>query len=322
MQPNDQNQQPQNSGVPSGGYVSPSGADVPEYLHMEPVAELKPKKSKKKIIVGVLIFMLVLLFIGAGIGYWWWMKTEPERKFYAALENLMQTEQVIRGISIATKDGAELRVDAVTTFPHSGKPQSKFDYEYSGGEKLPKLNLGGSIILTGGDYFFAKLDKIPNNSKTTDAVVGRWQKINNNDASKRLLYDNQNLASKFNTSLGYIPLGNFSNSASTSLIEYAKSQRTYVVKQVEPESVDGVQTAVYTLEIDGESLESINSKVASLSGIKYESFGFSKISNAKIWINTVSGKIVKEDITNANKTFTLSITLDYSKKESIKEPQV
>lgn len=287
---------------------------------MDPIVE-KPKKSKKKLFIGIGAILALLLIGGGGYGYWWWMKTEPERDFYSVLDTMMSTRYLERQYIISHQSkNFVITIDAQNDFKDLAQPTSKISYSYvqkaSADKQSTQLEIAGDIITLKAKKISARLTK-----GDTKASDGKWANFSEADVAAMAEYDPFKAQGFINTYLDIIPMGGLGGGQKATVLDYMKSQGVYSVTA--KEGVDsGNKGSVYTVKTSGENLEKLSTFMAKTLNTNVASIAENKaISSFKVWTNGV-GRITKITLplTTDSGTGSCEISVSYPSSVSIEEP--
>ncbi len=315
MQPNDQNQQPLALQPTQNGYVSPSGADVPEYLHMDPIVE-KPKRSKKKLFMGIGAILALLLIGGGGYGYWWWVKTEPERKFYQALEYSMTAKYAERGYIATSKDSAtKIDISVRSDFSNVYSPASSLSYSLA----LSGATLSADIVTSKSMGTFGRLIQRPDDRLNKNVQNDQWYNLS---AGGSTVFDPLGLAAALNSPAGIVPTGGFVKQKRDQILSDIKEKQVYRIQSHKQEK--GYTT--YEVQFNKQELGKVLQGIAAAYGVK---------NSATLTVDNVDGQgvFIVNDKTNhfsrisyvtkvgEQPSLTWNLTINYPESLTVNEPE-
>lgn len=346
MQPNQQDTNNSQGQPPvPGGYVSPTGANVPEYLHMEPVADpvvaAQKRKKKKLIVLAIVLIVVMLATIGAAI-YWYMQHNDPQARLYRALERQMQTSYMSRTYdtkdSVGSENEKKSSYKAETDLSDPVNPKSRGSFTESGyvnGNKSDKYIISTEEIMT---KFPTSVFRFTDQTITSVArplrTTGKWYEysylLNRNDTSRKEIQydlDGQIDLSEINTAQGIVLSGNLHREQRDSLMAYIKKNETYPITDTQTVSIDGSAAVQYTIKIDRKKINELNNEAKSLLGLQY----FLKLStdsspdeSLRLLVDNKTDRIVKMVYSYAypysNRKFERSMMLSYPSALSIAEP--
>lgn len=294
MQPNDQNQQPQNPTTPSGGYVSPSGADVPEYLHMEPVADLVAVSRKKRrmrfILLSSVIVPIILIGLGA-LGYWMWLQNTPQEKFYRALEKQMHVNYVKRSIDLK-KGGSSAMTVALTDT--SNPIQTKSDMTISEGA-VGKTN----FIVLDSNRYAVSVESASSEAAQGELQLNQWYDVPFHTAARKEVgYWIDEIGSPLilNSVQGLALIGNFSDGQRSRLMDYIRTQNVYRVLNVRTVVDHDIKLTGYNVQLSLDRLNALNKQAVKLLELK-QLFTIQKpypgYQEIVFWVSEATGMLTK-----------------------------
>lgn len=285
---------------------------------MDPIVE-KPKKSKKKLFIGIGAILALLLIGGGGYGYWWWMKGEPERKFYEALANMMSIDYLERKyatVSDQSQLGEKITVTSQTDFSQSNGPLSRINYSLIemdvDKEDAKAASINGELFNINKSTVSARLTERQNIPGSVS--INAWTTIPVNDEKLMSTYDPLGLQSSINSVFLFIPMGHFSPSQKDSIIEYAKTQKIYTIRNSEYSIVDGHDTIVYTLGVSESGMTSLSGMTRKIVGASTATSpkDFAPTGTLRIWVDE-RARIVRCMVPlEANNINGLTLQIDYS----------
>lgn len=340
MQPNQQdNNNWQNQPPADGGYVSPTGANVPEYLHMEPVADLNARRPKKRKLITVAIAIISTVILGAAVfGIVIWLQGASERRFYQALDSLMQTAYVARNISTTTSVGDDFfqqsrsaTIDAQSDFSNPAKPMSSYSYKYSyesndtTRQESTKEKAAADVVVLDESRYMTRFKEY-SRLTTKNIQIGTWYEISaSNDDYTKQLFDPGSLRNSINSSIGVVFMGTFDDNKRRSMIDSIQKNKVYTINQTHTEKIQDHSYSVYTVTVNvAKFLEA--SKILYGFSVGDQPTGIDTSSNEiEIWIdektNLIVKTITKTRMQNLNNLSTNTTTqYRYSEKISITIP--
>jgi|GEM_PF-3445392 len=307
MQPNQQ-YPPQNTPpVQGNSYVSPSGSNVPEFLHLDPIAEPSAPKPKKKL----LIFLLAIIVVAmAGVLLYMYLRpgasqiaSPDSERFYAALEKLMQVDYVHREYDIDKKNPQRsLSITADSDLSNPALPKSILKFTANMGDD------GSGTKEYAGEYRIVKTNEYDGllSSATKNAIprgveLNQWYRFTSSSAADNTVFDYALVGlesrSTVNSSQGPFVIGNIKSDFRRQLMDLIKSKVVYAVTVDKDNTTDTV--SVYTGTIDQTSVRELNALVAKLYGIqRVHRLSTTSDDKMQLWIDNNSGRITKVVYTN------------------------
>lgn len=298
MQPNDQNQQPPASQPAQNGYVSPSGAAVPEYLHMEavvdPVAAARRKKRRRFIISLSIISPILLAGVGF-LGYWVWLQNTPQEKFYQALNEQMRISYVKRSIDTTIGGGSATTI--VST--DASDPVRTKSSILTTMNTASKASLSMQTIVLNSERYAVLVKSMSSGSAPGGLEINQWYDAPFHAAKRKEIdYWINNVQSPLvlNSVQGIIPTGNFTASQSDQLLDYVRQHDTYHVQGVQTQMENGVKLTGYNVELDIDKVNSLNGEIVKLLGLP-QLFTIQKpypvYQEVVFWVNETTGRLAK-----------------------------
>ncbi len=324
MQPNQQDPSQQNL-PPAEPY------NVPDYLHLDPISG-QPHKSKKKLKLIALLILATLILAGAGVGAFVWSMGTPERRFYQALDNLMQTSYVNRQLNVKVNNASLISVGADSDFS-TAIPKSKINYHYTkpsaeGSGSTGQSEFEGDIIALSDQEFTARLTQAPAGSLPKNAQLDKWYKVSaptsTTTTNSATVYDRLKLRGTLNTSYGLVVVGNINSDSRRQVLESIKSNNIYTIQESHSETLDGKQATVYSVGIDYQKLTDLNDKIATLLNINKSNLIYSKNDKITFWIDDTTNQLVKlkQETKQSNTQQTVAEeTFSYPAKLTITAPE-
>ncbi len=341
MQPNQQDNNNWQSRPPTNdGYISSTGANIPEYLHMEPVvdpiANQKRRKRKKTGITAVAILFLLLAVIGV-VAYWLIQHSDPQERFYRALESSMKVSYLNKEYNIKRTAGDELTVVSITTSENlsdPAAPQSDILRKYTktqAGQVQKKYTTQAVADRSG---YSIRIKDASLDAFRDDLIKEKWYRVpvsSNDDGLDQYTTDNETEMT-INSVLGIVLTGNFNENSRASLLGYIKQNNTYDIRDSHQVDQDGKETTEYTIGIDPGRLNELNKKASEAIGIKrtfslfayrmpYEELKVS-VDNSTDRIRSISylGRMTKESRASDETSIWKKISLSYPTKAEITLP--
>lgn len=265
MQPNQQ-YPPQNTPPVQGdGYVSPSGSNVPEFLHLDPIPDPRQQKTKKRPLVIVCIIAATLLLLGVAVAVWYWNQGAYERRFYEVLDNMLKTSYISREYNVKVNDSESVLASSATDYSNVSSPKTRIEYTAHprglsvGGESNPALS--GEIVAI-NDSFVARLSQAPKSLLPKGAELNKWYTIKNPTVNTKTVtaavFDFLKLRRLFNTIYGLVPIANISKEQRAEIIDFMKLHKVYTIDAATGDS----GTTMYTISINSKAFSMLNDKIA------------------------------------------------------------
>lgn len=229
---------------------------------MDPIVE-KPKRSKKKLFIGIGAILALLLIGGGGYGYWWWMKTEPEREFKVVLANMLDIKYLRRQVTFTSVDlKQKLYINAGTDFSSNDKPKTALNYlsETSAAPLGPAKSATQSTLKV--DQVMVDDEAVYENviySQASSSQLGRelnqWYRIS------EVPYDPQGstaiISGVINTPLSTIIAGNFTKDQREHVMQSIRSGNIYTLDSRRKDTTNGKEFIVYKMSINNNNLEDL-----------------------------------------------------------------
>lgn len=334
MQPDDQNQQSPASQPAQNGYVSPSGADVPEYLHMEavadPVAAVRRKKRRRFILS--LSILLPILLAGIGfLGYWVWLQNTPQQRFYEVLERQMQsnyanTKYVLKSTGNSSKS---ITIAMVSDFSDVSIPKSRYSYAYE--DTRDSRKIAGEHVVMGPNEYSARLVMESRGDLDTLGVKpGEWYLVTSDAAHRGRswsdAFDPFGLHTSINTPLTPLLAGNFDPNDRKRLLDKIRTDEVYEVKGV---SDDDAGNVIYTAVINSSKFSQLISYFAEQKNINTTKQGILSTSTisgeVKFTVDKLTQKITGASFstegTLSDPPYQVTMTISYPDSVVIKAPE-
>jgi hypothetical protein len=330
MQPNEQDpSQPQ---APTPTSVPPGNSgfnNIPDYLHLDPVlgsAGSQPKKSKKILILGLLILIVGLVFVG--VATFTWIQGAPERQFYGALQNLMNTTHVKRDGAITQGSVGSAKFTSQTDFSDMSSLKSSMSFSLMKGS-TPKDSFDGNIVAMGQSESYIKSESFPSTPVPIGRVANQWYQVATPEVlSKVPLADTLNLRSSINSVFGDTIVGKFGPDTAATLIGYIKSQQIYKITRSYTDKINNVDATAFVIDFSAVSGKVLNKKVAELLKTK-STYVYDAVSDKDglkiqltIWIDSQHDQVVRvlNEHKVQNQTFTYQTDYSYPTTVSITAP--
>ncbi|MDB5183927.1 MAG: hypothetical protein JWO07_608 [Candidatus Saccharibacteria bacterium] len=319
MQPNqqDSNQQP-----------AQQPYSVPDYLHMDPVTG-QQKKPNNRIKIVLLVFVAVVVLGVAGFAGWTWLQGAPERQFYQALDNSMQSSYVKREFSFQPRNkDTKISVIATAESDLSDLKQPKSHVTYNAYD--PSLvdttaqnsYRRGEVTAVEQHQYAGKLVATPSWDSFPRLKFNQWYNYSDPTALSALAFDREDLLPLFNTVNGLIPLGNFSSDQRQQIIDFSRNNAIYTLKSSKADTVNNQKVTDFTVSVSDAQLTSLNKKIDSLVTLKNVTNRMVPDNNkVDFWVDD-SNRIVKSawQVTKSKESWTVELTTTYTQKPNISEP--
>jgi len=320
MQP--ENQQP--------GPSIPLPYQVPDYLHIDPVTGQAPKSHKKLKLILTVIVVVALLVVSL-VAFLSWESTASERRFYGALDNLMQTRYLSRQYTEMKKNPA-INASSTVVTDASDPANPKSDVTYTTAQSTdyptPKSSEGEYRVFDNKQYF-GSFSKASSNALPEGMQLNQWYRFPaKNIGVSKVEYNLDDLESllMLNSVQGIVLFGNFNEADRTQLVDFAKANAVYSILGNTTQNDNGKQLTGYTIQLNADALNKLNQKAADLTGISQVhqlSTAQAKEGTLEFWIDNSTGKftkmtyIEKED---SSITFEKSVSFGYPPKPSLAIP--
>lgn len=298
MQPDNSNQEPQSQ--PS------EGLNIPDYMRSDP----QPSRSNKtKGIIFVVISIIVLAMVAVSVTYVSaWLQGEPERKFYQALGNLMQTSYVARDYEFTRSDTqAVSTIKSKSDFSNVAKPKSMAEYDYAN-TAAGSGALRGELVALSDNDLYIRVQEAPIKKLELDV----WQK--NSELTTSGL-DYSELVFIVNNPLDRLVTGNFSDDTKTKLLQLAERKSIYNIKEDANVQLDGKGATLYEVEITRNNYVSFNNQAAQLAGIESPYISpYSKNNKIafKLWVDNATETVARLAYEEKTGDVTAKTTIDYN----------
>ncbi len=335
MQPNEPNpDKPSTLPVPDSTVPSPSSpqpqslyTNTPDYLGLQPIAEPQPPKSRKK---PLFIIIATLLLIGAVAGalfYWQWMQGASERRFYTALDKLMQTSYVTREYDVTNKTTDTKALTKVSS-DFSNPAEAKSDIAYTVSYDTTKSSIKGENIVLSSNEFLTRYENATPDTIPKGTVANQWYRVAESATQNTTVnYDLRDFGTRvtFNSPLGLVLTGQFNSQVRTELMSFIKNNAVYRIANTQSEKINNKQSTVYEVQLDVDLLNKLNEQAKKATGLT-QSLVMTKSqqSNAvlKFVIDDTSESLssVLYTIGESTPTFQKNIAFTYSSKITVSSP--
>lgn len=270
MQPNNQNPYQQNP-TPSPADTPPqvtgyAGANVPEYLKLEPFHEPETRRSKKKllILVAMLLGLAVSLF-----GYLWWSKYETERMFYVGLEKVLSVDSITVKTTLKSDVAKSLlEIETKSDKTEDGQRQSihfKQSQEYPVRNSYIMADTQGQIIRDIEGRVVTRLTGYPALFSLGDYKLNEWYQPRSDDIDFWSMYDPLLLRQTGSDSFNVLPITNQPVKDPKRVTEFIEKNSTYVVKEVTSRNINGVEIFMYEILTTERKVAALKDEIAKLS---------------------------------------------------------
>lgn len=269
---------------------------------MDPVVDQRPvgpKKSQKIVIAGVIT---VVIFTALAVaGYLWWGRSEPERRLYGAIENLLKTSYINRDYTVENSDGRSILITSKSDFSVPAQLKSEADYAYDRGPKDSKIT-GNLIVLA--DKTYGKFTQLPNNL-LTNTTVNQWYDSSRTDAG--IPIDYLGLSKTLNSSLGQVVIGNYSSNERSEIVNKIRTSSVYTIIEMNQSQ----NKSILTVKIDYSKFNQISNAIKQITEINQAAPLTKQVTNAIFTIDNQSNDLVsiKEVSKNTDKTSTQTTIL-------------
>lgn len=318
MQPNEQKQYSQNNQPTPGGYVSPTGANIPEYLKMESVEPVSKRKFNK-IIVALLFIILATLSALAVFAYIKWSESVQVEKFYSAVDGMLSKKYIHQKYSLAADGKVYRSSESYTDFTQIDKLSTKSKYSFiTQSEDGDELTYKGEVIVKGLSAYVL-IDESSTVKFHPNINKGVWYQTSSVVPSQKLSSTGiKDTAANINVPFGPIIKGDFSQDVSKAIKSFVRNQNVYKIVSHSSDHIDGKKMTLYTVEYTTEAINKLNRKLAELTGVelpytyKYSDGSSSQVRKIRVWVDDSSNivRLVQEDEDNDDKTVALEM-IDY-----------
>jgi len=338
MQPDDQNQQSPASQPAQNGYVSPSGADVPEYLHMEAVAdpvEFGRKRRKKRRVLLLVAIAVIILIAAAFTAYWYVEQNKPQERLYRALESALSVKYVNKKTTYhrdGTGKGTNVEVNSIVDLSDPSSVANESTIVFS-----RQIKRNGAIA---DDEYSMRLVKRTKLSLYIESYSGETD-LNGLDKKKWIVGnpikgDIDSRLEEFDASAvldgtQLVPvMGNYSDATRSKIINTIKSSGMYKVIDTASKDVDGKPLTGMRVGVDRDAINKLNKMIATeaKTGVTHSLLKLVNDTNYEditFWLND-KNTIVEVDyrnrLQNEDKFRIInSVVFSYPDKVDINEPK-
>lgn len=289
--------QPNQSDPNSQNMTTPPGANIPEYLHMDPIVDpsIGAKKAKRRFVrvIGILLFIIVLF----AAAYFVFVINSPQEKFYKALMNTTGMQVVARSYEMISdsKVKSTLSLNIKSDFSSITAPVSTLTYDVSG------LIVGGSIkgeqVLKQNSVFYSKVLR-SKAMKDTQYSLNTWYEINaqKTSANNLALFDIMRLREDANSPFGIVSFGFSSKSLSEAFVKELKDKNVYKVGGVKTQESNGKDYDLYSITVDINALTAATDGIAKKTNqtLPQKTLSMSHMnSEMEFWVNQKNEQIEK-----------------------------
>lgn len=246
--------------------AAPSGANVPEYLHLDPIVDpaVEAKKAKRRLFFVMIVAILIIT--AATASYWFLVANSPKERLYRALEQSLVANYVTKQYTIVVKgaQGIEtttMKVNSDLSQPSNPKTSVE-DYIYKRTNSYePGRSIDGRVVIVGDQQATA----VSQNSMKTNETLNTWS-LKTLANTAELSYSLADVESMpvLNSSQGIIVMGNFTNDQRISLMNEIKTQAIYTIVDSSTINDNNRSQTEYTILIDSSKLNQLNKSVARL----------------------------------------------------------
>jgi hypothetical protein len=316
--------------VPPSEYEQPRPGQKSQF-ELEYEAALKtqapsPKKSRKGLIIGGIIGLIILIAAGASAYAWMQYANNPQTRLYQALENHMSTNYIQQDykqeVTVASTN--KMTMHSISDFSDPKNPKSYIEYTQKGNDDNDKLS--GTLIKLDDKEYYAKLTKTLNFSGEDSDLAPKtdqWYRVDDSEAIGGILFDPLGSMTAINTSKGETLVGNFNENARKDLMAFIKENNVYTITNSEEVTVEGEKMTKYDLSINADKANKLNDKATELLGLpkgtKVNDVKLSDGQTNQLWVSNKTNHIVKAEVkrpTRGTKTDpkaidTSTITISY-----------
>lgn len=276
----------------------------PDYLGLTPVEVTPPPKSKSKkgLIIGVVLFALLAIITASIVGVYVWAQGSPERQLYATLENAMQSPYITQkytGTSVNPNATIEYSVESDLSDPAAA--QSQLEYKFESDIGSSDLNIQGKQVVLPDGSFLSQVTKMsPESLLSEQFKLNQWAKLPSDNLG---FYDVAGFH-LLNSPFGILMFGQFSPSLRGELMSYIKSNNIYTVESTAVETISGTKTTVFNIKLDTSALNKLYEKAGAALNIKLPfdaKVHFGTIKKLQLWVDNSTNKVVKSYLENIRK---------------------
>lgn len=321
MQPNQQDPSQQNM-------TTSSGANIPEYLHMDPIVDpsIAAIEAKNRLVQVIVILLFIIALSAAA--YFVFITNSPQEKFYRSLMNMTTMQAVSRNYQMVSdsKVKSTLSLDIKSDFSSTTAPVSALTYDVSG------LVNGGLIkgeqVLRQGPVFDSKLLQ-SKAMKDTRYSLNKWYAINtqNTSANNLSLFDTMRLREDANSPFGIVSFGFSTKSQSETFIKDLKDKNVYKVGGVKSQDSNGKKYDIYSIVVDTDTLTAVTEKTAKKSkqALPKNTLSINHMnSEMEFWVNQKNEQIEKIVFSTKpslhNPAMNGEMLIDFATQKSISVP--
>ncbi len=271
MQPNQQNQSVNNDSSPqNGAYVSPGSANVPDFLHLDPIADpvdTTRKRKRKKTIVFVIVILLVLLSAVAAAIYWYTEQNTPQARLYRALENTLSVKYVNKKTTYhrdGTGKGVNVETDSTVDLTDPSDVSSESTVDFS-----RQIKRDGKVA---NDDYRVRLVKLADLNLYVESRSGeteldalqekKWitSDPKGGDVSSRL--EEFDISTIIYGSQLVPPMGSFGDALRGKIMDTIKSDGMFKVVSVESKDVGGMSVMGMRIGVDRNAINKLSKMIA------------------------------------------------------------
>jgi hypothetical protein len=310
----------------------PTQPSVPEYLHMEPVADpmvkINKRKKRGKIVLIILASLLVIMAIGVLV-FWISQQNVPQYKFYGVLEKQMQVKYLSEKIAFSGGSSGSYTIESTSDFSDLATTKSQTAVVLNDPKSTPIIKLE-EISLKSNEYFGQVTqanDRYATKLKNAQLTSNQWYKLHTTNSKKDALSKMFNLPASTRNWSGFVINGNLSVAERSQTIDSIKNNSIYNIKASHSEKLDGSQMTVYESTINTDKLHKLSTILPGFTSKKIDSemsLGVDSNTKFTIWVNDASGLIqkitfkLKADANNAVPSG--EVSFDYPPSVTINEP--
>ncbi len=277
--------------------------------------ETSPTKSKlPRKVIGIAVAVLLAGGIGAGVYSLWRSSNAPpatirpaavadaESMLYQAIENHLSVGKVrhVYEQTIVAGDTSVVKIDATSDFSDPRSPKSYINYESRSGEGEVVIEGAGQIITENANEYYGKLTKPAlyyQGEDTARPKENQWYVLAPDDVAGEMLMDPWGVRRAVNSSLGEVPVGNFSEGTRQQLMAHIKDEKVYDITSSNQVEVDNKKMMHYTIAFNEVALDELNKKVFAATGGNSDSmpvdFASDSSQGMEMWVSEDKTRIVK-----------------------------
>ena len=331
MQPNQQDPYQPPTAPPSPASAPPqvtgyAGANVPDFLGLEPLPEPKPPRSKKKLLIILGIILLTISIIGGSV-YWLLIgsKNHPYNILNTALSNLMNTPYVKRS-STSVHGHKVTTLDISSDLSLIRKPKSSIIFNIR--ENNEDILRGEQVVLSETDSVTKIAKTYDQSSLVLDRVkvqMGQWYDTSLFNTSSIL---GSGFGRYINTPLGFVLLGVFDENERQKLVNFIKSNRPYEILDFQERIIDGVRTGVFSVKVHDDVMMKLIDMGKNIVGATGKDYVYSSVGNgAKVEIHVdLDARLLRKTILTLSPTRgglprNQTVVYDYPPLMSVVDPR-